>query len=216
MSSRYPRWVEVTRRRTRLSVAVRLVDARTGEELSGDVSIADIDVAPTRHHTGHYLFLDLPSEVPWTVVPEIAGYRTDPVLFRIPPAPFVRETGAIEVPSSLPATRPVVELGLYEADTTLVHGNVTEDDVPVTGTTVSVSGIDLETETDGRGSFVLVFEEGDGVEVAEVAGQRRIQIAGQNPELVATVDPDDPVAATIRRRIAVPFGDTTVAQFEFD
>lgn len=208
MSSRYPGWVEVERRRTRLSVAVRLADARTGEAVSGSVSIAGVDATPTRHPSGQLLFLDLP-DVPWTVVPDAAGYRVDPVLLRIPPDPFVRETGAIEVPSSLPATRPIVELGLYAASATLVHGTVTENGAPVVGATVSVSGIDLETETDGQGGYVLVFEEGDGVDVVDVAAQRQLQIAGQEPELVATTDPDDPTAAERRRRVAVPQGAVT-------
>jgi hypothetical protein len=213
-------WVRVARRRTRLSLAVRPVDVRTGETERGSVTLREHDAAPSRHRSGHYLFLDLPGD-PATVTVEVdaPGYRTVPHPAVLPP-PLPDDVEADPDPDpdperpGLPATRPVVEVGLFPPDATLVYGQVTDADGVVAGATVSVSGVELSTTTDESGGYVLFFDGQEGLAEADGPdGQRVLTVDGGTPELVADADADDPASPSDSQQVVVSVG--RVASLDF-
>lgn len=200
---------------TRLSLAVRLVDAFTDGRPVGSqrVSIEGVDAEPVRNPSGYHVFRDLAADTVTLVVD--GGPRYDDA--RVEDVEVVDLTAPDHgVDPADPATWPVetVELApspTYEfpAGTTLVRGTVRDSsDETVAGATVSVRDAPPEAETDENGGYVLFFGPELSADVSVDGGL--VEVDDANP----VVEASHPDHGTASETVEVEEGALTVLDLD--
>lgn len=152
MADRFQRLSKTT---TDLAVAVKPVDALTGDGLHADatVSIDGVPHDPVLNPSGYWLFLSPPVSLP-----------PDPVTVRVDAGPTYapvvseRTVGALSPPGIQLKLYPSVSYP-FATGRTIVQGRVEEAGNPVAGATVTVEHAPPETRTDTEGNFALVIED---------------------------------------------------------
>lgn len=170
-------FVKAGNRTTKLTLAVRLVDAFTGSRPGAgvEVSAAGVDTTPVENPSGYHLFLDLPDD-PITVVVD-GGNRYLPHTETIDPTSHDPPAVDIDLLPS-PAYR-------FPPGATLLRGVVLgADDAPVADATASIEHTNKETVTDEHGEFVLFFSKVTADDVERVSdGRRLIRVDDEDPVL---------------------------------
>lgn len=162
--------VEVGVVSTFLSLAVTLLDAVSGEILTdraSDVRISflDLDVDPTPHRSGYYLFTDLTVEAVTIAVDGGERYRDEE-----------------RTVAPLSATA-VVDVRLFAHGSTFVHGVVRDPGgEPLSGVRLSVSELDGSADSDRNGEFALAFRDVED-SVEDVDGTRLVRVNGSDPTI---------------------------------
>lgn len=229
-TARHPKDALSRRAVTRLAVAVRLVDAVTGERPPITPPIrTDLFGKPqaTNQHEFH-LFLDRPDaaapeeDITLTVGPH-PFYRLEEVTVRVSSDPPAAGEDVRVVSPSFPA----IELTLVPTTAypvapgqTVVRGQVyrpspgsDSERIPVEDATLSfdglasVDGTDYTTRSTRTGEYVLCIPEVETVTVPMVQGVPRVLVGGANP--VIAVDHPTLVAANDPERQPVTAGRTT-------
>lgn len=234
-TARHPKDALSRRAGTRLALAVRLVDAVTGERPPVTPPIrTDLLGKPqaTNQH-GFHLFLDRPDADP----PE-EDLPAEDVTLTVGPHPFYHpEEVTVRVSSDPPAAGedvrivspsfPAIELTLLPTTAypvkpgqTVVRGQVYRlspdpdgERIPVEDATLSfdglasVDGTDYTTRSTSTGEYVLCIPESETVTVSVVQGVPRVLVGGAN--LAITVDHPTLVAANDPDRQPVTAGRTT-------
>lgn len=148
-----------------VSLAVVLVDGRTGGPPSGTptVSIDGVDTAPRRKSENVFLFLDaaLPTPPTPAVVTVEGGEEYRDETREV----VVTDQDDLTVPAAVavyPRSNPTATVRLFSGETTVVRGFVRDTaGTRLADATVTTTGLDFgQTETtDANGRFVLAFAE---------------------------------------------------------
>lgn len=163
---------------TRLSLAVKPVDARTGRRPVGRprVSVTGIDVKPVENRSGYQVFVDLWDEPPnrsLTVSVDGRGYYRDEA----------REVN----PTNLNSAGSAVVVKLVPKYSTLVRGYVRDGSGEgLSGAKLSVRTLGFSTETDADGEFFLFFERLPSENVTTENGRKLVKVNGEDPTIEAT------------------------------
>ena len=192
--------VKVGERVTTLSLAVRLVDAVTGESPGGTprVHIEDVAAEPVETPSGYHLFLDL-DPVDGTVTLHVdAGERYQDER---------RDVDLSDRDSCQPLEVELLPAASYDfpAGTTLVRGHVRDSDGNgVGGVHLSIRGLDSSIETDETGEFSLFFGGNDALDVDREGGEGRtkvVKVDGSDPtiEIRKSGDSDPVLSVTLDR-----------------
>jgi hypothetical protein len=178
-------WVAVGSRERTLSLAVKPVDAVTGDRPveSPRITIDEVDADPVETRSGYHLFLDLPA-TPDTVTVVVDGGSRYLDAERV-----VDRSGLDRLdPSVVVALEPTPAYP-FAPRATLLRGRVTNrDDEGVEGVALSLRHADVSTVSTAGGDYVLWL--GDVVrESVETVGDRRlVRLNNQPPRLVAEHD----------------------------
>lgn len=171
-----------------VSLAVTLLDAGTGDpptDRTSDVRIAfpGLDVDPTPHRSGYYLFAD-PSVDSVTIF--VAGgehYRDEERTVSLGEAPVV------------------VDVRLFVRDGTFVSGTVRDTDgASLPGVELAIPDLGASAESDRNGEFALeIHDAGDHV---DPPGGTRVRIDGEDPviDLRSDSHTDGSVAVAVETR----------------
>lgn len=212
------RYVEAGERTTRVSLAIKLVDAVTGKRPVGSptVRVGNSDADPVVTPSGYRVFLDLD---PGTVSVTVDGgtryldTRRDSVSVVDVSAPDT------DVDPSDPATLPVAEVSLlpspayqFPPGTTRVRGHVSDSGGdPVSGAAVSIRGLDYTSETNASGEFALFVPDVTADDVVAEGGRKLVQVEGDDP----VIEVEHPSLGTTSDAVAVEEGALTVHHVDY-
>lgn len=202
------RFQRVTPEGTDLALAVKPVDAVTGDGLGEAATVAVDGVAhdPVLNPSGYWLFLSPPVSLP-----------ADPVTIRIDAGeeyvPVVYERDADDM------SPPGVRLDVYRSVSypfargrTLVQGKVTDAGDPVRGATVTIEHAPPTTRTGPDGQFVLVIENIDATTDDKLDSPLRTDPTDDaNPRRIL-VKPDSGSVSEPRLEVTHPDGRTITAE----
>jgi hypothetical protein len=196
------RFQEVEMPTTRLALAVKPLDAVTGDALRGEatVSIDGVDHEPVLNPSGYWLFLSPPVSLP-----------SDPVTVRITAGPeyvpVVSETTVGDLPT------PGVRLDVYPSvsypfarGTTLVQGRVEDGGDPVGGATVTIKHAPPKTRTDTDGSFALAVDGIDATTDEQLDSPLRVDPEDDDHPRRVRVKPEGDAEAEPRLEVTHPDG----------
>jgi hypothetical protein len=192
---------------TTLSVAISLVDRRTGGPPVGEptVTVTNADYDPVRTPSGYHVLVDLPAH-PATIEVVVDAEA------------YIEEERPI-THGSLPSDEPLVEIELepgpaypYGDGETVVRGVVEEHGEPVAGAAVAYVQGSATARTNEDGEYALPIREIDSVDVeTDSDGNEILSPGGDTPTIEAT-HPDD---GTTDVDVSIPLGGTASAHLAF-
>lgn len=192
---------------TSLSVALSLVDRRTGEPPVGEptVTVTNADYDPVRTPSGYYVLVDLPAN-PATVEVTVGAEA------------YIQEDRSI-THGSLPSDEPLVEIELepgpaypYGGGETVVRGVVEENDEPVAGATVAYVQGSATARTNEAGEYAFPIRDIASDDVGTDSDGDEVLLPGGDTPTIEATHPDD---GTTDVDVSIPLGGTASAHLTF-